>query len=125
MSRRGDAPLDGYTVLIEHPIAERFPLEISAIDAFEQRLVVGTADGSLVVLEGNLRGAQAGPSGRAEAERGVKARLLCQSRVTAPGLMRRAVMRCGDPDPSRSAHGRLKKFHSLPRAPAMRPLAPL
>lgn len=75
MSRRVDAPLDGYTVLIEHVVVERFPLEISAVDAFEDRVVVGTTDGSLVVLEGNLRGAPEGQSARPKTDKSVRVRL--------------------------------------------------
>lgn len=89
MSRRMDAPLDGYTVLTEHTVVERFPLKIAAIEAYEDRLVVGTSDGSLVVLEGNLTGSpEASENARPKTHKSVKARSLplcatrlCQSRA--------------------------------------------
>jgi hypothetical protein len=53
---RRDASLAGHTVLRAHDVVRNFPLRIAAADAWGDALVVGTADGSLLVF------AQAEPS---------------------------------------------------------------
>ena len=47
---RRDASLAGHTVLRAHDVVRNFPLRIAAADAWGDALVVGTADGSLLVF---------------------------------------------------------------------------
>ena len=50
LPERRDASLAGHTVLRAHDVVRNFPLRITAADAWGDALVVGTADGSLLVF---------------------------------------------------------------------------
>jgi hypothetical protein len=50
LPERRDASLEKHTVLRAHDVVRNFPLRITAADAWGDALVVGTADGSLLVF---------------------------------------------------------------------------
>ena len=50
LPERREASLAGHTVLRAHDVVRNFPLRIAAADAWGDALVVGTADGSLLVF---------------------------------------------------------------------------
>ena len=61
------APLSGHAVLRAHVVVQNFPLRITAADAWGRAVVVGTADGALVVFA-EAADEQASPSAEPQFE---------------------------------------------------------
>ena len=100
-----------YNVLLPELLLERFPLEITALDADRDRLFLGTSDGSLLTCgEVELPPGPDGAPGRLglQARRGARRPRIPKSRL-APATPRRAAA-CAPDAPPRTAHRSCTSF---------------